>query len=139
MGAARGAAIGVMLAVAVSSTTVFGDNQRTIVMEEFNVPATDPGIALYVRNKHPADISRVTPEQTVLFVHGATFPAEAAFDLAPDGPSWMDFVAGHGFDAYLVDVRATGARRVRRRWMYLRIETHRSLIQKQQSATLAQQ
>jgi hypothetical protein len=47
MGAARGAAIGVMLAVAVSSTTVFGDNQRTIVMEEFNVPATDPGIALY--------------------------------------------------------------------------------------------
>jgi len=108
MGAARGAAIGVMLAVAVSSTTVFGDNQRTIVMEEFKVPATDPGIALYVRNKHPADISRVTPEQTVLFVHGATFPAEAAFDLAPDGPSWMDFVAGHGFDAYLVDVRGYG-------------------------------
>jgi pimeloyl-ACP methyl ester carboxylesterase len=79
-----------------------------IVMEEFNIPSGDPGITLYVRNKHPADLKSFASDRTVLFVHGATTPAEASFDLQLDGISWMDFIARRGFDVYFVDVRGYG-------------------------------
>ena len=48
------------------------------------------------------------PERTVLFVHGATYPASAAFDLALDGMSWMDYIAARGYDVYLLDLRGYG-------------------------------
>src|SRR5512143_2816013 len=74
-----------------------------IAMEEFMVPAVDPGISLYVRNKHPEGMQKVA-----LFVHGATYPAETAFDLRLNGLSWMDYIAARGYDVYLVDVRGYG-------------------------------
>ncbi len=80
----------------------------SVVMEEFMVPALDPNISLYVRNKHPADMKTVPGEKIVLFVHGATFPGESTFDLPLNGLSWMDYIAQHGYDAYLVDVRGYG-------------------------------
>ena len=61
-----------------------------IVMEEFMVPAFDPGIQIYVRNKRPADLATFRPGRTVLYVHGATYPASTSFDLPLDGMSWMD-------------------------------------------------
>jgi pimeloyl-ACP methyl ester carboxylesterase len=79
-----------------------------IVMEEFMVPAVDPGIILYVRNKHPQGAETFTGEKILLYVHGATYPAETAFDLKLNGLSWMDYVARHGYDVYLVDVRGYG-------------------------------
>ena len=39
------------------------------------VQSPDPGIEIYVRNKRPADMTAFRPERTVLFVHGATYPA----------------------------------------------------------------
>ena len=79
-----------------------------IVMEEMMVPAVDPGIAIYVRNKRPADMAKFRPERTVLYVHGATYPASTSFDLALDGFSWMDYLAARGYDVYLLDVRGYG-------------------------------
>lgn len=79
-----------------------------IVMEEFMVPAVDPGIQIYVRNKRPADMAAFRPERTVLYVHGATYPASTSFDLALDGMSWMDYLAARGYDVYLLDVRGYG-------------------------------
>jgi pimeloyl-ACP methyl ester carboxylesterase len=79
-----------------------------VVMEEMFVPAKDPGIQIYVRNKHLAGMSRFTPEKTVLFVHGATYPAETSFDLELGGISWMDYIAQRGYDVYLMDVRGYG-------------------------------
>ena len=79
-----------------------------IVMEEVLVPAVDPGIQIYVRNKHPANLSVFRPERTVLFVHGATYPASSAFDLPLGGMSWMDYLAQHGYDVYLLDIRGYG-------------------------------
>ena len=79
-----------------------------IAMEEFMVPAVDPGIQLYVRNKHAADAKRFSGDQIVLYVHGATYPAETAFDLQLNGLSWMDYMAQRGYDVYLVDVRGYG-------------------------------
>jgi len=79
-----------------------------IVMEEFMVPAGDPGISLYVRNKHPEGMREFPGGKIVLYVHGATYPAETAFDLRLNGLSWMDYIAQHGYDVYLVDVRGYG-------------------------------
>ena len=80
-----------------------------IVMHEFTVPAKDdPAIKIYVRNKHPDGMAQFAPDRTVIFVHGATYPAETAFDLQLDGQSWMDFIASRGFDVYLLDVRGYG-------------------------------
>jgi pimeloyl-ACP methyl ester carboxylesterase len=79
-----------------------------IAMEEFMVPTPDAGIQIYVRNKHPADMTRFRPERTLLFVHGATYPAHTAFDLQLGGQSWMDYIAARGFDVYLVDLRGYG-------------------------------
>jgi len=53
-----------------------------LVTEEFMVPAVDPGIQLYVRNKRPEGMTQFTKDNIVLFVHGAGTPAEVAFDVA---------------------------------------------------------
>lgn len=79
-----------------------------LAMEEFRIPARAPGIELYVRNKHPAGVERFGGDKIVLFVHGATYPAETAFDLPLGGFSWMDYIAQRGYDVYLVDVRGYG-------------------------------
>jgi pimeloyl-ACP methyl ester carboxylesterase len=79
-----------------------------LATEEFMVPSKDPGIQLYVRNKHPEGIANFSPERTVLFVHGATYPAETSFDLPLGGASWMDQIARRGFDVYLVDLPGYG-------------------------------
>jgi pimeloyl-ACP methyl ester carboxylesterase len=76
--------------------------------EEFSIPAADPGISLYIRNKHPQGVTGFAPGKILLFVHGATYPAEAAFDLKLNGLSWMDYIAQHGYDVYLVDLRGYG-------------------------------
>ncbi|HZD21329.1 MAG TPA: alpha/beta hydrolase [Burkholderiales bacterium] len=85
-----------------------GAAEPKIVMEEFMVPAADPGISLYVRNKHPQGMNRFRGDKIVLFVHGATYPAETAFDLKLNGVSWMEYIAERGYDVYLVDVRGYG-------------------------------
>jgi pimeloyl-ACP methyl ester carboxylesterase len=79
-----------------------------LITHETFVPANEPDILIYVREKHPSGMTRFTPDRTLLFVHGATYPAETAFDLALDGLSWMDFIAEHGFDVFLLDVRGYG-------------------------------
>lgn len=79
-----------------------------VVMEEILVPAKDPSIQIYVRNKHVAGTSHFGPEKTLLFVHGATYPSETTFDLPLGGLSWMDYIAQRGYDVYLMDVRGYG-------------------------------
>jgi hypothetical protein len=39
--------------------------EPAIVTEEFTVPAVDPGIELYVRNKHPRGVKRFTARLTL--------------------------------------------------------------------------
>ena len=79
-----------------------------LVTEEFTVPTADAGINLYVRNKHPRGINAFPADKILLYVHGATYPSETAFDLKLNGFSWMDYIAQHGYDVYLVDLRGYG-------------------------------
>lgn len=71
-------------------------------------PAVDAGIDLYVRNQHPAGVSAFPAERILLYVHGATYPSETAFDLPLNGFSWMGYIAERGYDVYLVDLRGYG-------------------------------
>ena len=72
------------------------------------IPSSDPGVKLFVRNKHAEGMTSFSPDRTLLFVHGATYPADTSFDLPIEGVSMMDLFAQHGFDVYLVDVRSYG-------------------------------
>lgn len=76
--------------------------------EECRVAADDPGIELYVRNKHPRGAATFAPEKILLYVHGSTYPAETTFDLPLGGISWMEYIAQRGYDVYMVDVRGYG-------------------------------
>jgi len=78
-----------------------------LVMDEMMVPS-EPGMEIYVRNKRPADMNAFRPERTLLFVHGATYPAHTSFDLKLDGLSWMEYIAARGYDVYLLDLRGYG-------------------------------
>ncbi len=82
--------------------------QTPLITEEMMVKTADPGIEIYVRNKRPANMTTFRPEQTVLYVHGATYPSETAFDLKLDGLSWMEYIASRGYDVWLVDLRGYG-------------------------------
>jgi pimeloyl-ACP methyl ester carboxylesterase len=78
-----------------------------LVTEHILIPSDTPGIQLYIRNKHPRELT-ASADRVLLYVHGATYPATTAFDLQLDGMSWMDYIAAHGWDVYLVDLRGYG-------------------------------
>ena len=92
----------------VSLTTGVLADELKLETQSYLIPSGDAGIELYVRNKHPAGITNFTSDKTLLFVHGATYPAETTFDLPLGGRSMMDHIAQQGWDVYLVDVRGYG-------------------------------
>ena len=79
-----------------------------LVTESYMIQSRDPGIQLYVRNKRPDGMTQFSGEKTLLYVHGASQAASSTFDLPLDDFSWMDYIARHGYDVYLVDVRGYG-------------------------------
>ena len=81
---------------------------KPVVSEDYFVKASDPGIQIFVRNKHLKGAKDFTADRIVLFVHGSTYPADTSFDLPLDGLSWMDYIAQRGFDVYLLDLRGYG-------------------------------
>ena len=82
--------------------------ERELVTESYLIESGDPGIQLFIRNKHTAGMTEFRSERTLLYVHGATQAASSTFDLQLDGLSWMDYIARHGYDVYLVDLRGYG-------------------------------
>jgi pimeloyl-ACP methyl ester carboxylesterase len=76
--------------------------------ESYMIPSGDAGINLFIRHKHPVGTESFPAEKILLYVHGATYPSETAFDLPIDGASMMDLIASRGYDVYLVDVRGYG-------------------------------
>jgi pimeloyl-ACP methyl ester carboxylesterase len=97
------AALGVLFAASVALA-----EETKLETEDYLIPAADPGIELFIRNKHPAGVTSFAADRILLYVHGATYPAETAFDLPLNGLSMMDYIARQGWDVYLVDVRGYG-------------------------------
>lgn len=102
------AAAALLAACGTAPTAGAAAGAAEIVTETLAVPALDAGITLHVRNKRPAGVSQFAANRIVLFVHGATYPAETGFDINLPGGSWLEHAARRGFDAYLVDVRGYG-------------------------------
>ncbi|NKC31819.1 alpha/beta hydrolase [Falsiroseomonas selenitidurans] len=80
--------------------------QAAIVTEEFSVPSAE-GVEVFLRNKRPEGAT-TGPSRTLLMVHGAGFGASTTFDLPFAGLSWMDYIAGRGFDVWTLDIRGFG-------------------------------
>jgi pimeloyl-ACP methyl ester carboxylesterase len=97
---------GGLMAAAIAVTSASAQTQ--LVSEDIMVKSPDAGIEIFVRNKRPANMTAFRPERTVVYVHGATYPASTAFDLKLDGLSWMDYIAQRGYDVYLIDLRGYG-------------------------------
>jgi pimeloyl-ACP methyl ester carboxylesterase len=104
----RSVAIILTAAVATALSAAARAQAPRLVTEEMMVKSPDSGIEIYVRNKRPADMTAFRPERTVLYVHGATYPSETAFDLKLDGISWMEYIAARGYDVWLLDLRGYG-------------------------------
>jgi pimeloyl-ACP methyl ester carboxylesterase len=84
-------------------------DQSAVATQDFRVPGSAPGVEIHVRNKRLESQTRFEENKVVIFVHGATFPGSVAFDHPMfGGGSWLDYMALHGFDAYLFDVRGYG-------------------------------
>jgi len=98
--------MGGMFAAIIAMTSASA--QTPLVSEDILVKSPDAGIEIFVRNKRPANMTSFRPERTVIYVHGATYPASTAFDLKLDGVSWMEYIASRGYDVYLLDLRGYG-------------------------------
>ncbi|MDR3468470.1 MAG: alpha/beta hydrolase [Xanthobacteraceae bacterium] len=81
---------------------------REFVTQDLHVASNTPGVEIFLRNKHPKGLRNFTPGRTVLYVHGSTQPSETVFDLPLGNGSWADYIASHGYDVWLVDVRGYG-------------------------------
>ncbi|MBU8543901.1 MULTISPECIES: alpha/beta hydrolase [Roseomonadaceae] len=77
-----------------------------IVTEEFMVPSGE-GIEVFLRSKRPEGAT-TGASRTLLMVHGAGFGASSSFDLPFGGVSWMDYIAGRGFDVWTLDISGFG-------------------------------
>ena len=80
-----------------------------IAVSDHRIPGGAAGVEIHVRRKRLASLGAVDPDKVVVFVHGATYPGSVAFDHAMlGGGSWLDYLALHGFDTFVFDVRGYG-------------------------------
>ena len=79
-----------------------------LIVADHMVESIAPGLSVFVRNKHLAGREDLSPAQTVLCVHGATYPSTVTFDYALSGGSWMDVLARAGFDVWCMDILGYG-------------------------------
>jgi pimeloyl-ACP methyl ester carboxylesterase len=103
---ARAFGLGMLASIASSTPTPAAPPQ--LETKSLTIPSVDPGVELYMRNKRPVGMTAFGADKTVLFIYGATDPAESAFDLPIEGVSMMDLIAQRGYDVYLIDVRGYG-------------------------------
>ncbi|MDR3465466.1 MAG: alpha/beta hydrolase [Xanthobacteraceae bacterium] len=83
-------------------------DRARIRFEEHRIASNTPGIELYVRNKRPRDMTHFSPETTIVMVHGATYSSGSLYDVPLGGFSFIDYLAGQGYDVFAVDVRGYG-------------------------------
>ena len=108
-----------LVSLVLSSPPNAAERPPVLVREEFMIDAADPGIKLYVVNKHLTNLRELSSEKILLFVHGATQPAEATFDLSLDGMhGWITSPGMTGTSIWSM-CGAMVARRVRLRWTSL--------------------
>jgi pimeloyl-ACP methyl ester carboxylesterase len=101
------AGAGLTLALLALFQPAVGWGQGTVKQDHFLQSSTEPDLKIHVRERLPAGADPAGIEDTVLFVHGATFGGDT-FDLELEGYDWMTQIAERGFAAYYVDLRGYG-------------------------------
>jgi pimeloyl-ACP methyl ester carboxylesterase len=76
--------------------------------ETFLVPVRAAGGLRVLLRHRASDAGDGRTRPPVLFVHGATFPSALAAAHRFDGRSWMDDLAGRGFDVWALDFLGYG-------------------------------
>lgn len=71
--------------------------------EQIRIPGPRADERLFLRHLPPADAAGPSTRDTVLFVHGATFPSALAAAYKFDGGSWMDSLSRAGLDVWALD------------------------------------
>ena len=79
-----------------------------IVKRDYQLPSLQDGLELLLRNKRSNAEDQRLSGMTVLFVHGATYGSSDTFDYEIEGMSWMDQLAGLGFDTWCLDLLGYG-------------------------------
>lgn len=88
------------------------DSERLVTVDHYvSVRSSIPEIAgqntrIYVRERVKAGTTgrdAGPANRVVLFIHGATTPAEVAFDVPHQDYSWMAYLARAGFDVFSMD------------------------------------
>lgn len=76
--------------------------------ETLMIPSDTLGISLQLHHNRPAHLHRSDAAHTILMMHGATYSSGSLYDTAVGGFSFLDFLAGQGYNVYAVDVRGYG-------------------------------
>lgn len=77
-----------------------------VVLTEATIPGSDPGIQLYVRNKHLDTKQTYQSQDVILFLEPFSVPTTEGFDVP--GYSWMEDYAKKGYDTWAMDFRGFG-------------------------------
>lgn len=80
----------------------------TLLRDTYLIDSDTAGIQLQLRRRRRPDLGRATSSNTLMLMHGATFPSESLFDVPVGGASFMDVLATAGFDVWAVDARGYG-------------------------------
>ncbi|MGR4069584.1 alpha/beta hydrolase [Halomonas sp. LR3S48] len=79
-----------------------------LLHDTYLIDSDTVGIRLQLRRRRRSDMGRANSSNTLMLMHGATFPSESLFDVSVDGASFMDVLATAGFDVWAVDARGYG-------------------------------
>jgi pimeloyl-ACP methyl ester carboxylesterase len=77
-----------------------------IVLTEHKTAGADPGVELYLLEKRSAAEAKAPKAKVVIFLEPFGVPTAKAFDVP--GLSWMDSLAGAGYDTWALDFRGFG-------------------------------
>lgn len=61
-----------------------------------------------MRNRRQIDMTRFTPEKTIMMLHGSTFSSGSLYDVPLGGLSFIDYFALAGYDVFALDARGYG-------------------------------
>ena len=78
-----------------------------VVLAEQTIAGADPGVELYLREKRSSAGAQAAKGKVVVFLEPFGVPTAKAFDVP--GMSWMDSLAGAGYDTWALDFRGFGS------------------------------
>jgi pimeloyl-ACP methyl ester carboxylesterase len=96
-----------MIKFLITLSLILNSSLSQIVSSDTKIDSKTQGIKLNIRYKYSQG-KNLNKDRTLLFVHGATYPASTTFDFKINQLSWMDYIAEKGWNVYLLDYTGYG-------------------------------